>query len=97
MFIGRFSYNGEEFRKDVLRCFLQGCCYWFAFILERRFYSYYPCDIMIDYVVGHFGCRINGHVYDITGDVTNKYTWEKWDNCDDNLLKRRITDQCIMF
>lgn len=97
MFIRRFSTDGHKARKDVLRCFLEGCCYWFAFILERRFCREYATDIVVDYIVGHFGCRINGHVYDITGDVTNQYKWEKWDDCDDSALKERITEQCIMF
>ena len=97
MFIGRFSTDGFKTRKEVLRCFLEGCCYWFAYILDTRFRYEYQTQIVIDYIAGHFGCRINGHVYDITGDVTNDFQWEKWDECADSEQKRRITEQCINF
>ena len=97
MFIGRFSTDGFKSRDDVLRCFLEGCCYWFAYILDTRFRYEYQTQIVIDYIAGHFGCRINGHVYDITGNVTYNYEWEKWDECADSEQKKRIMEQCINF
>ena len=37
MFIGRFSHDHIGIRNQVQECFLNGCCYWFAFILKTRF------------------------------------------------------------
>ena len=98
-FIGRFSttIDGRGYSEDMIVHFTCGLCWWFAYILKTRFDSEYPCEIVIDYIVGHFACRINGTVYDITGDVTEKYKWEPWDDCADELLKERITADCIMF
>ena len=76
--------------------FLNGCCYWFAFILYRRFIRA-GSRIMYDQIENHFGTQIQGRVYDITGDVTKLYQWEPWDKLDDDLLKSRITRDCIMF
>lgn len=98
MFIGRFSTNssGTTYREQVIECFTQGCCYWFAYILKARFEDEKGAEIVSDYTAGHFGTLIRGHVYDITGDVTDAYTWEPWP-CDDDLREKRITDGCIMF
>lgn len=62
--------------------FLNGCCYWFAFILSARFH----CGIiMYEPVEGHFVYAVsdNGniggihgqgfHFYDVRGDVTELY------------------------
>lgn len=73
-----------------------GCCYWFAFILYRRFLRE-GAKIMYDQVENHFGTMVSGKVYDITGDVTGKYEWEPWEKLDDELLKERIIRDCIMF
>lgn len=98
MFIGRFSTDGQGTRWEVVECFTQGCCYWFAFILKTRFDEEYGAEIVVNYVANHFGCRICGRVYDATGDVTEKYdNWYRWDDCDDEILKNRITEYCIMF
>ena len=102
MFIGRFSTNsrGSAYRREVIECFTQGCCFWFAHILKARFGE--DAEIMADYVVGHFGTRIRGRVYDITGDVTDGYNgvpyrWEPWEDLKDDELKSRIFRDCIMF
>ena len=34
--------------------------------------------LMYAEVDNHFGCGIDGEVYDITGNVTNQYKWCKW-------------------
>lgn len=73
-----------------------GCCYWFAYILFRRFLRD-GARIMYDQVANHFGAQIFGRVYDITGDVTNKYNWEQFDKLEDESLKNRIIRDCIMF
>lgn len=103
MFIGRFSTNsrGTGYREEVVECFTRGCCFWFAYILKTRFKEA-GAEIVIDNTIGHFGTRIRGRVYDITGDVTEgyrgtPYTWEPWDELDDDALRARIVRDCIMF
>lgn len=97
-FIGRFTttYDGCGEREQVRECFLLGCCYWFAYILSARF-SYFDPEIVFDDAKAHFACKIDGRVYDITGDVTEGYDWIPWDLYDDEAHKRRIEEQCIMF
>jgi hypothetical protein len=97
MFIGRFSTDGNKDREQVKDAFLFGGCWWFAFILKSRFEREYPCEIVVDYASNHFACRINGSVYDITGRRADSGEWERWDDCTDEALKKRITEDCIMF
>lgn len=80
-FIGEFSDKGKK--EQVIDCFMNGCCYWFAHILVYRFYAFGrkkldPTVIMYAPKENHFGARIEGRVYDITGDVTDKYEWTSW-------------------
>lgn len=93
-FIRSFSYSYQGKRGEVVDCFLNGRCYWFARILKERFVEE-ETEIMIDYVVNHFGTMIGCRVYDITGDVTDRYNWQKWSDCDDELLRSRIVKGCI--
>lgn len=72
-FINQFTDNGK--RKEVIECFTQGCCYWFAEILSVRFSG---SPIMYAPIDCHFGCKIGYKVYDITGDVTTSYKWIDW-------------------
>lgn len=95
-FIGRFSTDGNKERTQVIDAFLFGGCWWFAFILKERFQREYPCQIVIDYAQGHFACRINGSIYDITGRRRDG-NWEFWADCTDAELVSRITEDCIMF
>lgn len=83
--------------ENITDVFSFGCCYWFAKILYDRFYMTYGATIMYDEVENHFGTKINGFVYDITGDVTSKYEWRPWSDLDDDLLRGRIIRDCIMF
>lgn len=76
-FIEKFkSRQSDEIFKDE-------CSYWFANILYRRF-IYEGSAIMFDVGAEHFGTKIHGRVYDITGDVTELYDWVSWLN-----LKRK--------
>lgn len=81
--------------KNVDTVFTCGCCYWFADILCRRFPN--NSRLMYDQVINHFVTEIDGRLYDITGDVTGKYNVEPWDELEDDLLKKRIIRDCIMF
>lgn len=100
-FIHRFTDDGRN--QGVIDTFTHGCCYWFASILADRFYDHddYHCDIeiMYDEVMNHFGCRIDGVVYDVTGDVTKDYDWETWDIFMDRdyRLWERVLRDCIKF
>ena len=93
-FIKRFTLNDK--RKEVIECFSCGCCYWFAFILSQRFVDGY---IVYDQVENHYGYYVNQckKIFDITGDVTKGYKWEKWDDVvkTDSLLATRLFRDCI--
>ena len=52
---------------------------------------------MYDQVANHFVAEIDGRLYDITGDVTDAYKVEPWDELEDDLLRSRIIRDCIMF
>lgn len=78
-FINKFTNNSK--RQEVIDCFSYGCCYWFAFILDERFWEYseeYYSMIVYDEVDNHWACKIDGRVYDITGDVTEGHNWVPW-------------------
>lgn len=64
-FISRF--HGSE------HVFLTGCCYWFAWMLDYRFYLEYETRIMYEPVEGHFITKIGNRFYDVRGDVTELY------------------------
>lgn len=89
-FIKQFRDLGAE------NCFSNGMCYWFASILKRRFLDEH-CHLMYDEIANHFGCEINGIVYDITGIVTKEYDWEPWIQFStrDYKLTERIERDCI--
>ena len=101
-FINRFTSNGT--RKEVIDCFQNGCCYWFAYILVKRFEDFYlpQSKIYYDEIANHFGYydQEANRVYDITGDVTNKYnkklSFEEVIN-KDLLHAKRIVRDCIKF
>lgn len=73
--------------------FTNGCCYWFAQILCEAFNG----KLVYDEVENHFASLINGRIYDITGDITNKYNMVLWDDIDDDYHKNRIIDSCVYF
>jgi len=93
-FISRFTSGGRK--QEVIEAFTCGCCYWFAAVLAARFQSYSP-EIVYDEIINHFGTRISGRVYDITGDITDQYDWVNWCSFADALQKERIIRDCIMF
>lgn len=101
-FIRRFTNNGE--RQEVIDCFTGGCCYYFANAIWLRFGNFifdkdHKVEIMYDEVKNHFGCKVDDRVYDVTGDVTEKYKWRSWFDAsrDDPLLTERINRDCINF
>lgn len=87
-FIKQFRDLGAE------NCFNNGMCYWFSYILKNRFRDEH-CHVMYDEVNNHFGCEINGIVYDITG-IAPAYNWRPWYEIttSDRLLYLRIIRDC---
>ena len=74
--------------------FLNGCCYWFAEILERRFHGrkmYHPIE-------NHFACDIRGKLFDVTGEI-DRNGFEDWYEFleKDELLTERIFRDCVDF
>ena len=89
-FIKRFHSS-----DDITDVFTTGCCFWFAKILCERFFEQ-GAYVVYDEIEGHFGAKIGNKVYDITGDVTEKYTWTEWSDVDE-ARRDRIRRDCIMF
>ena len=90
-FIAKF--HGSE---DV---FLNGCCYWFARILEERFGNY-GASIAYEPREGHFITVINGRAYDVRGDVTHLYWGKTVYNMNelctqDSALYERLMRDCV--
>lgn len=84
--------------KDIEEVFTKGCCFWFAYILAGR-YKEEGSIIVYDQVANHFGAQIGDRVYDITGDVTNQYDWENWNDlmAEDELLAYSVIKDCVLF
>lgn len=91
-FISKFNDKGTN--TGTITTFTQGCCYWFAFILNERFKSFYP-TIMVDQVENHFGTKIGNVVYDITGDVSDDYDWDFFSAIEDEAYLKRLQRDCI--
>ena len=93
-FIARFK--GSEM------VFLHGCCYWFAHILQERFYAEHSVDIKYEPVEGHFITKIGNRFYDIRGDVTELYRgkpmYDLYEmNHNDNKYFRHLMRDCRDF
>ena len=97
-FIKHFQNEG------TIKTFTQGCCYWFAKILDERFNFDLPEDgIYYNEIDNHFATVINAvDLYDITGylgDIRELEGWEHWQEFmyKDSLLTERIFRDCIDF
>lgn len=93
-FIKRFQNEG------TIKTFTEGCCYWFAFILDDRFnYDVPESGIMYNPIENHFATWINGKLYDITGEIPFTNVWEEWFQYEgkDKLESERIIRDCIEF
>lgn len=92
-FVNRFTLGAT--RDSVIECFTSGCCWWFAHILCERFNG----EMVYDEIDGHFGCEINGHIYDVTGcvdDTFRKTYWSVFVEREPN-LSVRILKRCRDF
>ena len=96
--IENFIHQFNAFGDDVRKCFSYGMCYHFALILHIRFRDE-DAQKLYDPINGHFAVRINGRIYDITGDITDEtiYTWAEWKDLyyEDPKLADRIRRDCI--
>lgn len=92
-FIDVFSLSNPE--GAIIEIFDNKCSYWFALILFRRFIRE-NATIMFDMKKNHFGTKISGKVYDITGDVTSEYVWKNWVEIEED-VKTEIVNKYIMF
>lgn len=92
-FISHFQNPG------TIKTFTEGCCYWFACILNARFLmSNNRCRMMYNQVSGHFACEIEGILYDITGEITDREHWESWvEWClNEPVYREIVVRDCIM-
>lgn len=95
--VANFLHRFHKFEHDVTHTFVHGCCYWFAVMMHARFpdsrimYAYKTRengdttslgDVKIPSHACHFVTEIDGRLYDITGDVTEKYEVKPWDEMD---------------
>lgn len=96
----RFINEFSKFGPEVVDCFTNGNCYWFAHILYNRFFrDNYEGDICYDQVENHFCYYSKGHYYDITGEITDpKYHWESFARVarNDPALAKRLERDCIL-
>ena len=87
-FIKKFSNFGTQ----VLECFTEGNCFWFAMVLAIEFAG----EIYYDPIVGHFATMINGVMYDITGVVENTGDFASVEEIrKDELLWARLLRDCV--
>ena len=87
-FIKKFS----DFGTQVLECFTEGNCFWFAMVLAMEFTG----EIYYDPIVGHFATIIDGVMYDITGAIENTSDFMSLKEIrKDELLWDRLQRDCI--
>ena len=87
-FIKKFS----DFGNQVVECFTEGNCFWFAMVLVMEFAG----EIYYDPIVGHFATMIDGVMYDITGAVENTSDFVSLEEIrKDELLWARLQRDCV--
>ena len=88
-------FNASTGREQIEECFTAGMCYWFALLLANRFPG---GEIVYAVVENHFAYKYDKYVYDIMGDVTNKYTFVSWFEYSmrDPAHASRIQRECIL-
>lgn len=81
--------------KGTETIFTDGLCYWFAHILTTKFGG----TIMYAAIVGHFVSSIDGRLWDVTGDITDRYAaipLIDWDYLqrEEPIWSKRIIEGC---
>ena len=80
--------------EGTVKTFTEGYCYWLAVILKERFNG----EIMYNPVQGHFCCRVNGELWDITGRIEDDGKWQEWwlYQMNEPLDAERVRKACII-
>lgn len=94
-----FINHFNKFGQQIINCFTNGNCYWFAFILNNRFNNGDESNIYYSQITGHFITKINNNFYDITGKVIFNNTYENLKSIKekDILLYNILKRDCINF
>ena len=88
----RFIKKFSDFGNQVVECFTEGNCFWFAMVLAMEFAG----EIYYDPIVGHFATMIDGVMYDITGAVENTNNFVSLEEIrKDELLWARLRRDCV--
>ena len=88
----RFIKKFSDFGTQVLECFTEGNCFWFAMVLAMEFAG----EIYYDPIIGHFATMIDGVMYDITGVVNNTSNFVSLKEIrKDELLCARLQRDCV--
>lgn len=79
---------------DAKDLFMNGMCYWFAVILERRFRN---ASIFYDPIINHFVAKIGNTYYDASGIAkdANYIEWSEY-ALGDSIHAERIVRDCIL-
>lgn len=84
--------------KDAEKTFLDGCCYWFCYILSARFGG----STFYEPVEGHFVQKIGDAFFDVRGDVTELYKdcrcmvcWDTYELVDPTHYRHIVRD-CVL-
>lgn len=75
--------------------YMNGLCYWFAYILQGRFPD---GDIWYDPILNHFYFVFNSVAYDVRGKVnlpSNAIRWSEYEQYDP-LHYQRIVKYCVL-
>jgi len=65
-----FRYAGSPHEKHMIEVFTNGLCFVFAEWLQKHLYNSKIVYLQTEH---HYVVEFDGHLYDITGDVTEKY------------------------
>jgi hypothetical protein len=85
--------------EEIIKCFTEGYCYWFAFILKNRF----PEGEIYYNTMNHFVFKYNNRLYDITGDCTNKwdneylYKWDEYQKMENGSEYIKLLEHCCVY
>lgn len=75
--------------------YINGLCYWFAYILKGRFPE---GEIWYDQIMNHFYFVVNDSAFDVRGQVILPSTAMKWSEYEayDTLDYQRVVKYCIL-
>lgn len=79
---------------EAKELFLNGMCYWFAVILNRRFRNSLIC---YDPIINHFVCKVGSAYYDASG-VARDANYIEWSEYvwSDSIHAERIIRDCMI-